>query len=83
MLARYLPRPLDFFPRTRRGHGTTHENDRYDKTRLVRKACPCVNPACERLRLKGGEQHDDQEMNVLDWKAEHGFHKRTPIELCR
>lgn len=88
----YMPRPLSFFPTTRRGHGSTHPKDKVDdKTgQTVRKAMPCVNPACSLLRRQDdsgktvrGEAHDDQYANVQDWKAERGFHKDLPIEECR
>ena len=56
MRSRVLPRVLDFFPKTRRGHGSSHSRT------------ACVNDACQRNHpgKKGYEMHEDQEKNVAD-----------------
>jgi hypothetical protein len=68
---------LDRFPRTRRGHGTTHPHPtvRHGKTNSgkVRKACPCVQSSCELNMRKGGETHSAHDSNVDDWREEHGI----------
>lgn len=90
MRGSYLPTIHDFFPRTRRGHGTTHPDPRINKAGVqVRKECLCVQPTCSRFQRQEngkpvrGERHDDAAANVNDWKAERGFHKDTPLEYCR
>lgn len=88
----YRPRPLDFFPHTKRGHGTTHPLTRWNRKtgQQTRNACVCVNPACSLLRRQDesgktvrGEAHDDQYSNVQDWKLERGYHKDRPLEDCK
>lgn len=76
------PASLDFFPKTRRGHGTTHPTTRYTKAGLVtREAHKCSVPQCERNTRTGkGEQHRDQQANAADWREEHGVSKHTPLE---
>ena len=91
MYSRALPRPLDFFPHTRRGHGCTHDkyipkttdlNPRWERVPCVADAC------CLKRRQDGdgkavkGELHDDQASNVKDWKQEHGFSEDVAIEKC-
>ena len=82
MISTYLPRTLDYFPKTRRGHGSTHPQPRYAKDgsmAVTRAANPCVAESCKLRRrqdegkAKRGEAHEDQYANVADWKAEHGF----------
>lgn len=86
----YHPNMHDFFPKVRRGHGTTHPDIRTNKKGVqVRNACPCVNAACSLLRHanhdgeRRGEPHLDPAMNVREWKEERRFHKDTPLEYCR
>lgn len=83
MYSSSLPRPLDFFPKTRRGHGTTHPTTRYTKDGLItREAHKCGVPQCDRNSRTGkGEQHVDQQANVNDWREEHGVGKHTPVEM--
>jgi hypothetical protein len=86
----YRPDIHDFFPKTRRGHGSTHPQDRVRDNVTVRSGCRCVNPACSLLRRQDesgksvkGEAHDDPKANVEEWKADHGYKKDTPLEYCR
>jgi hypothetical protein len=72
----YRPDIHDFFPKLRRGHGSTHGK--------------CVNSACSTHRRQAengatvkGEPHLDPKANVEDWKEERGYHKDTPLEFCR
>jgi len=32
--------------------------------------------------LREAHSDDDQAANVADWKAEHGFKKTAPLEVC-
>ena len=90
MEGQYLPRIDDFFPNTRRGHGSMHPIERTSKDGIItRNGCLCVNDACSLLRRQDhsgktvkGELHDDKQANVKDWKGEHGFNEHTPLELC-
>lgn len=76
MRSRALPRILDFFPHTRRGHGSTRPGT-------------CVADGCMLNRHQktgsekvNGELHDDQKANVAAWREEHGFGEHTPLEFC-
>lgn len=86
----YRPDIHDFFPKTRRGHGSTHPHDRVRDGVTMRSGCLCVNPACSLLRRQDehgkttkGEAHIDPAANAAEWKEQHGFHKDTPLEFCR
>lgn len=96
MSVTYRPDISDYFPKTRRGHGTTHPTARFDKAgKLVRNAAPCVNETCALNRTQRndedgnkkskqrGEAHSDVAANVLDWKSERRYGKDTPLEFCR
>lgn len=95
MSINYRPDVGDYFPKTKRGHGTTHDLARFDKAgKLTRNASPCVNETCtlnrtQRTEEDGkkskqrGEQHIDEYANVADWKAERRYGKDTPLEQCR
>ena len=78
------PRPLDFFPRTKRGHGVAHQEiPQRDGGGWPSRTLPrCVDPTCHLNAPKSKNAHDDQKANVLAWKAEHGFNEHTPLELC-
>jgi hypothetical protein len=81
----YRPSLLDHVPKTKRGHGTTHPNDRVKDGQLVRRACRCVEVTCTnnmRVGSKHGDAHEDQEANANEWKDERGFNKYTPFEQC-
>ncbi len=72
----YRPDIHDFFPKTRRGHGSTHHSN------------VCVNEACSLKRRQDGEKvkgepHIDPAANAGDWKEERGFNRDTPLEFCR
>ena len=89
MYSEALPRPLDFFPHTRRGHGSTHPAARFDKDGVqTRAGNPCVSESCSLNRRQDGgkavkgELHDDQKANVEEWKEAHGFNLDTPLEEC-
>ena len=89
MYSEALPRPLDFFPHTRRGHGSTHPAARFDKDGVqTRAGHPCVSESCSLNRRQDGgkavkgELHKDQKANVADWKDERGFDEDAPIEMC-
>lgn len=70
--ASYLPRPDDFTPTTRRGHGTTHPNARTRDGIVTRQSSPCVHDTCERTRASGkGDAHLDKAANAKDWATEH------------
>lgn len=84
----YRPDIHDFFPKVRRGHGTTHPYARVKDGVTVRKACRCVAETCSLLRRQDGEKvkgepHEDPAANAADWKQERGFNKDLPLELCR
>lgn len=74
-----LPRRSDFFPKTRRGHGTMHPNVRLNKAGvMVREATFCVDPTCQLNAPKSKNLHVDTEANLKDWCEEHGLRlKRT------
>lgn len=73
-----LPRPNDFFPRTKRGHGVAHQFAPEPRPTLPR----CVDPTCSLNAPKSKNAHRDQKANVEAWKADHGFNDTTPIEEC-
>ena len=79
------PRPLDFFPRTKRGHGCAHQRvPEKDGGGWPSAATPkCVDPTCGLNAPKSKNAHRDQKANVADWKSDHGFNEYTPIERCR
>lgn len=90
MSVNYRPDIHDFFPQTRRGHGSTHPESRFDRKAHVqtRNGCRCVNAACSLLRRQDGEkvkgeEHIDPAANAGDWKEERGFNRDTPLEFCR
>lgn len=67
-----LPRREDFFPKTRRGHGTTHPSAKVDREgRLLRNGTACVEPTCNRNQPKSNNLHEDQAMNLKDWCDDH------------
>lgn len=87
----YRPYIHDFFPSTRRGHGSTHPEARFDRERHVqtRNGCRCVNGACSLLRRQDdtgktlrGEAHIDPATNAKEWKEERGFHPDDSLEMC-
>lgn len=85
----YRPDIHDFFPKLRRGHGTTHPSARMKDGDQVREGNVCVNDACSLKRRQTrsdekvkGEMHIDPAANAGDWKEEHGFDKDTPLEYC-
>lgn len=57
----YLPRPDQFFPNLRRGHGTIHK-----PTEKHPKAGKCASTGCK------GDKHIDKQANIDDWCADHG-----------
>jgi hypothetical protein len=64
---------LDYFPRTRRGHGSTHPEPRVKDGIRKRNAGACAMQTCGRNMRKGGEEHIDVKANVDDWKDERGL----------
>ena len=69
MFTDYLPRTSDYFPRTKRGHGSTHPQPRISKDGvLVSKGCPCVDPTCSRNVPTSKNLHEDQAANRKDWE---------------
>jgi hypothetical protein len=81
MLGNYLPRPDDFHPSLRRGHGTTHPEARTRDGVVTRQSYPCGHETCERSRESGkGDAHIDKAANVKDWQVEH---KCAPVERQR
>lgn len=68
----YLPRRDDFFPRTKRGHGTTHPRHRFDQDGIkVRDGNPCVDPTCSLHAPKSKNLHRDKTANLEQWCDEH------------
>lgn len=66
----YLPRTSDFFPKTKRGHGSTHPESRFDKDgHKVRDANPCVDPTCVRNAPHSKNLHEDQAANRKEWES--------------
>lgn len=65
------PRKEDFFPKTRRGHGTTHPQTRFKDGRKMREANPCVDPTCNLNSPKSKNLHTDQFANIKDWCDDH------------
>lgn len=75
MTVNYLPRFEDYFQSTRRGHGSTHRDDRTDKHGVVvRKGSVCVADGCVlKSRTGKGDAHTDKAANIEDWKADRGM----------
>lgn len=71
------PQREDFFPKTRRGHGTTHPNAKHRDGVKVREATPCVDPTCVLIVGKSSNMHTDAEANLMDWCDEHSLSVRT------
>ena len=82
MNGRYLPRILDFFPHTRRGHGTARPHAQVRHGVVIKRATACVDPTCTLNMPSSSNAHNDQYSNVADWKKDHGFHKDAPLDAC-
>lgn len=67
------PRREDYFPGTKRGHGSQHPRSRVVEGITVRKANPCVDHSCQLNAPKSSNLHIDQEANMRDWCEEHGL----------
>lgn len=80
MLDRALPRPIDFFPHTRRGHGSAHFSGQHKVMGFILPRC--IADDCAINRKGKGAAHDDQASNANEWRAERGYHKDVPLELC-
>jgi hypothetical protein len=80
MVVTYLPRVEDYFPKLRRGHGTTHRFSRTTvengQTIVLRKANPCVASSCKG-DTKSKDTHFDKGANIADWLEERGL-KQLP-----
>lgn len=78
-----VPTRGDFFPKTRRGHGTTHPSARFDRRggTKIREANPCVDPTCSLNAPKSKNQHIDKGANLKDWCEERGLRlkHREPV----
>ncbi len=69
-----LPRRDSYFPRLRRGHGTTHPEARFDKDgQEIRQMTACVEVTCQLNMPKSKNQHHDTAANLRDWCKERGF----------
>ena len=66
----YLPRPDQFFPNLRRGHGSMHARRAGELTPDFwinhPKAGKCAAPGCK------GDKHIDKQANIDDWCSDHG-----------
>jgi hypothetical protein len=87
MSATYHPTVDEYFPHTRRGHGSTHPESRVNKSgATVRNACVCINPACADLRArregeaKRSDPHRNKAQNIDDWRTDHGIPKGTLLD---
>lgn len=74
----YLPRPEDFFPKLRRGHGSirpyvmTAMEGHKDLVPVLNKVA-CAAPGCKGPHdEKSVKVHFDKAANMNDWSKEHG-----------
>lgn len=71
-----VPRREDFFPKTKRGHGSKRP---HPITKKVGEdwvhilPLPCVDHTCVLNMPKSTNLHEDREANLRDWCEEHGL----------
>lgn len=65
-----LPRREDYFPKTKRGHGSTHPRARIKGGVKLREANPCADPTCSLNTPKSKNLHTDQGANIEEWCTE-------------
>lgn len=71
------PQRGEYFPATKRGHGSRHP---YQKTRagvVLRNANPCVDPTCACNGRTSKNLHIDQMANMREWCDERGLSVRS------
>lgn len=70
----YLPRFDDHFPHTKRGHGSTHPEARFNRQGVkTREANPCCDPTCHLNMPKSANTHRDKAANIQMWREERGL----------
>lgn len=67
------PQREDYFPATKRGHGSTHPQAKTRDGVVLRKAVPCVDPTCNLVVGKSKNLHRDQTANMREWCDERGL----------
>jgi len=68
----------DHFPATKRGHGSTHPQARFNKNGVkTREGNLCVDETCILHSPKSRTLHTDQNANIRDWCDERGLSVKT------
>jgi hypothetical protein len=75
MMTDYLPRTSDYFPKTKRGHGSIHPRPRVlkDGTLIGQHRRPCVDPTCILNAPNSKNLHHDQKANREEWEKSVGL----------
>jgi len=71
-----LPRVIDFFPTTKRGHGSAHQAMRPDSDTgdvWETKHSLCVDPTCVKVSPKSKNAHQDKAANRKEWEDAVGI----------
>jgi len=71
------PHREDYFPRLKRGHGTTHPEPRIVDGQKVRESTACVDPTCQKNAPKSKNMHMDTKANIQEWCDDHRL--RVPM----
>jgi len=67
-----LPRVIDFFPTTKRGHGSAHQS-RFDGGKHDKEYLLCVDPTCVKINSKSKNAHQDKAANRKEWEDAVGI----------